>query len=254
MPDNNCIPWFENWFDSPYYHILYKHRNYKEAELFIDHLIDFIQPETNAKFLDLGCGKGRHSVYLYKKGYDVTGVDLSPENIAYASQFVPKNVNPQDENLRFYVNDMRKIECKKEFDYVVNLFTSFGYFENDADDNATIMAVNKALKPEGTFVMDFMNAKKVIANLVLHEIKIIDDIEFEITKSIENNFIVKHIRFSDKGTQYNFQERVKALTLDDFRKYFAANKLKIVHLFGNYNLEKFDAETSNRLIIVAKKE
>lgn len=254
MTDNNCIPWFENWFDSPYYHILYKHRNYKEAELFIDHLIDFIQPANNAKFLDLGCGKGRHSVYLYKKGFDVTGVDLSPENITYATQFVPKNVDPENDNLRFYVKDMRAIDWEEEYDYVVNLFTSFGYFESDVDDNATIQAVSKALQPDGIFVMDFMNAKKVIANLVLHEIIMVDDIEFEIIKNIEKNFIVKHIRFSDKGREYNFQERVKALTLDDFRKYFAANKLKIVHLFGNYNLENFDAETSNRLIIVAKKE
>jgi len=247
MISDKNVPWFENWFDSPYYHILYKHRNFSEAELFIDNLLSYLKPKQNARFLDIGCGKGRHSIYLNKKGYNVVGIDLSPESIKYASKF-------ENKNLHFFVEDMRKIDHVNEFDYVFNLFTSFGYFENESDDYATINAACKALKPNGIFVLDFMNAQKVIANLVRHEIKIIDDIEFEITKSIENNFIVKHIQFSDRGKAYNFQERVKALTLHDFKKYFDANKLKILNLRGNYNLEEFNPATSNRLIIIAQKE
>ncbi len=114
--------------------------------------------------------------------------------------------------------------------------------------------MSKALKPNGIFVLDFMNAEKEAANLVLHEIKIIDNIEFTITKSFENNFIVKRINFSEKGKEYNFQERVKALTVSDFKKYFDAGKLEIINILGNYNFEEFDAATSNRLIIIAQKE
>lgn len=248
MQENKNIQWFENWFDSPYYHILYKHRNHNEAELFIDNLVNYLHPASNSKFLDLACGKGRHSVYLNKKGFDVTGFDLSPESIACASKQAASS-----DSLRFCVKDMRKIEHNEQFDYVLNLFTSFGYFEDDKDDYATIAAVNKALKPGGTFVLDFMNVLKITSNLVLHEVKIIDDIEFEITKSIENHFIVKRIHFFDKGKEYHFQERVKALTLQDFEKYFAASHLKIVALRGNYNLEEFDPEHSWRLIIIAQK-
>jgi SAM-dependent methyltransferase len=250
MQENKNIQWFENWFDSPYYHILYQHRNYREAELFIDRLIDYFHPSPGARFLDLACGKGRHSLYLNKKGYDVTGIDLSPENITCANYF--KSTNGKS-NLHFCIQDMRKIVWKNEFDYVVNLFTSFGYFEEDADDYATVEAVSKALKPGGLFVLDFMNVQKIISNLVVHEVKIIDDIEFEITKSIENHFIVKHIHFIDKGKEYHFQERVKALTLNDFKKYFEAAKLKIVDLRGNYDLEPFDPENSWRLVIIAQK-
>lgn len=239
--------WFENWFDSAYYHILYQHRDFCEAEFFIDNLINYLQPKSSSKFLDLGCGRGRHSVYLNKKGYDVIGCDLSPSNIKFASQF-------ENEHLRFYVEDMRKIAGDDQFDYVLNLFTSFGYFENEGDNYDTIRGVRKVLKPKGIFVLDFMNVEKVIANLVVHEIKIIDDIEFNITRRIENNFIVKHIQFSDQGKEFNFQERVKVITLNDFKNYFDANKLKILHLFSNYNLEKFDLNTSNRLIIIGQKE
>ncbi|MES2141118.1 MAG: class I SAM-dependent methyltransferase [Bacteroidota bacterium] len=239
--------WFENWFDSTYYHILYKHRDFCEAELFIDNLIHYLQPKSSSKFLDLGCGRGRHSVYLNKKGYNVIGSDLSPANIKFASQF-------ENESLQFRVEDMRKITGEEQFDYVLNLFTSFGYFENERDNYDTIQRVSKVLKPKGIFVLDFMNVEKVISHLVVHEIKIIDDIEFNITRKIENNFIVKQIQFADKGKEFNFQERVKAITLNDFKNYFDANKLKILHLFSNYNLEKFDINTSNRLIIIGQKE
>ncbi|MEP2509893.1 MAG: methyltransferase domain-containing protein, partial [Reichenbachiella sp.] len=76
--------WFDEWFNTIYYHILYKHRDYEEAAKFLDHLINYFKIVPNSKILDLACGKGRHSIYLNKKGFDVTGVDLSEENIKFA--------------------------------------------------------------------------------------------------------------------------------------------------------------------------
>lgn len=239
--------WFEDWFNSSYYHILYKHRNCDEAELFIDNLMNFLQPKKETQFLDLACGKGRHAIYLNKKGFSVTGIDLAAESIAEASKF-------ENQNLSFFVHDMRKVFRINYFDYVLNLFTSFGYFENEKDDFATINAICKTLKPNGIFVFDFFNVQKVIANLVDTETKTIDNIEFRITRYIENNFIIKNILVTDDGKQFSFQERVKALTINDFEKYFAASKLKIVHLFGNYQLGKYDEYDSDRLILIAKKE
>lgn len=239
--------WFECWFDSPYYHVLYKNRDFTEAELFIDNLIQLLQPKKSDRFLDLGCGKGRHSIYLNKKGFDVTGIDLSEKSIASAK-------TSENETLHFYTHDMRKLFRTNYFDVVVNLFTSFGYFEQERDDYAVVNAACKALKPNGVFVLDFMNAKRICTTLSCQETKIVEGIEFKISKTFENNFIVKKIQFSDKGKEYHFEERVKALTLADFEKYFEANKLKIVHLRGNYKLEEFDEERSERLIIVARKK
>jgi 2-polyprenyl-3-methyl-5-hydroxy-6-metoxy-1,4-benzoquinol methylase len=253
MKDCSDKCWFENWFNSPYYHILYKSRNDEEAELFIDNIVHLIQPVQNSTFLDLGCGKGRHAIHLHKKGFDVTGIDLSPENIACAKhELQQQEINSP--KIRFEVKDMRQIDCKETFDVVLNLFTSFGYFENTADDYATIKAVSEALKPNGKLIVDFMNAHKVMANLVLHEVKIIDNVEFEITKRVENQFIIKEIKFKDQGKEYCYYEKVKALTLADFEKYFAASNLKIVDLRGNYNLDAFDLNTSPRLILVAQKQ
>ena len=69
--------WFSSWFDSPYYHILYKERNFREAQIFIDNLTFYLNMDEGSKVLDLACGKGRHSIYLNQLGYDVLGVDLT---------------------------------------------------------------------------------------------------------------------------------------------------------------------------------
>ena len=94
--------WFDEWFDSPYYHILYKHRDYEEAKDFLDTLIRYFRIKPNHKVLDLACGKGRHSIYLNEQGFDVTGVDLSEQNITHARQF-------QNERLTFDIHDMREV-------------------------------------------------------------------------------------------------------------------------------------------------
>lgn len=253
MEECKNTDWFENWFDSPYYHILYKHRNHQEAELFIDNLINDLNPPSASSFLDLACGKGRHSIYLCKKGFDVTGIDLSPENIAFANECI-KKCPLESHKPEFYIKDMRKLNWYNQFDYIINLFTSFGYFESEKDEIATIQAVSEALKPEGIFVLDFMNVRKILSQLVLHEVKIIDEIEFEIHKSVENGFIVKKISFTDKGKKYHFQERVKALLFDDFKKYFEASNLEITDVKGSYKLEPFDEQNSWRLILIARKK
>ena len=128
MPINNNL--YKSWFDTPFYHILYKNRDYKEAEIFTRKLMDFIRLPLKSKILDLACGKGRHSINLNKMGYDVTGVDLSVKNIKNASKY-------ESENLKFKIHDMRKPFGQK-FDLVVNLFTSFGYFDDFKDNLKTL--------------------------------------------------------------------------------------------------------------------
>jgi SAM-dependent methyltransferase len=239
--------WFEDWFNSPYYHMLYKNRDQCEANAFVDHLISLLDIPPGGTLLDLACGKGRHSVYLSNKGFDVTGIDLSPASIYAASQFESKN-------LHFYVHDMRKLFRTNYFDVILNLFTSFGYFENSNDDLSTIQAVSKGLKPGGTFVLDFMNSKKVIAGLVKEDQKTSHDITYRIRRTFESGFITKYIDFSDNGKEHHYRERVKALSLDDFKAYFEKAGLEISDVRGNYELETFDEDNSDRMILIAKKK
>ncbi|RDV14451.1 class I SAM-dependent methyltransferase [Pontibacter diazotrophicus] len=238
--------WFSTWFDSPYYHILYNNRNTQEAQAFMDRLLAYLHPKPHNKILDLACGKGRYSVYLHQKGFDVTGIDLSGKSIAHAKQF-------GKEHLHFDVHDMRKVYKPEYFDFILNLFTSFGYFDTETENVVALAATAKSLKPGGKLVIDFMNTDKVINNLVAEEEKRVHGINFRITRGVENGFIVKTIHFSDEGKEYEFVERVRALREEDFEEYFKMIQLRLVEVFGDYHLNPFDLEKSDRAIFVLKK-
>jgi len=238
--------WFSEWFNSPYYHLLYKNRDNKEAELFIDNLITLLHIEPGKKILDLPCGKGRHAVYFNKKGFDVTGLDLSPHNIEYASQF-------SNSTLHFHVHDMRFPYVTKEFDCAVNLFTSFGYFENEEENLNSMKTLAQALKPKGILALDFMNTYEVIKDLKPEELLCRNNIDFCIHRSLKNGFVVKDILFKDNGHDYHFEEKVKAYTQKDFEALFNSVGLQVQYLFGNYKLDPYNPETSDRMIFIAIK-
>lgn len=239
-------PWFATWFNSPYYHILYQHRNEEEAEFFIDNLLKYLQAKPDANILDLACGKGRHARYIAQKGYVVTGVDLAPESIAAAKKF-------EKDNLSFSVQDMRIPFVTNKFNYVFNCFTSFGYFEDTNDNAATIQAIHQMLQAEGKVVIDFFNAHKVIEKLVKKETKVLDNISFNITREATNTHIIKKIAFEDAGQHWAFEEKVQALFWEDFKQLLTENGFTVQATFGNYALAPFSLETSDRLIIVAEK-
>ena len=172
--------WFESWFNSPYYHLLYKNRDHNEAEFFLDSLITFLHPSPEASILDVACGKGRHSVYLNKKGFDVTGFDLSSESVLHNKKF-------ENEHLSFYLHDMREVFRSNYFDIVLNLFSSFGYFEKERDNVRCLIANATALKRNGTFVFDYFNAKKIRSKGNYVSDKMVEGICFHIEKYIEGH-------------------------------------------------------------------
>lgn len=238
--------WYSEWFNSPYYHILYKNRDEKEAEYFLNNLSTHFRFNQEDKILDVACGRGRHAIYLNSIGFDVTGIDLSPENIAYGRQF-------ENEKLHFGVHDMREVFAEAEYDYVLNLFTSFGYFESEQDNYKAVKAIAGSLKPGGKLVIDFMNVEKVQQHLVKCEVKEEGGIKFFIQRKLEDSFFIKNIDFKDEGFHYSFQEKVKAITKSDFIKYFNFAGLSVIETFGDYSLNEYSPEDSDRLIFVLGK-
>lgn len=241
---NNNTTWYASWFDTPFYHMLYKDRDYAEAKTFMNNLTSYLNLAEGSSILDLACGRGRHSIYLNSLGYDVTGLDLSANSIAHAKQF-------ENDTLHFKVHNM----CKpygKHFDAVFNLFTSFGYFEKEESNLATIKAIKANLNDQGLAVMDFMNVDYVMAHLVKENTKVVDGIAFNQKRYLDNGYIVKDIAFDFEGEHYTFQERVRAFTLDDFKIMFEQAGVYLLDVFGNYKLHKFDAKESPRLIMVFK--
>ena len=242
MPINNNL--YKSWFDTPFYHILYKNRDYKEAEIFTRKLMDFIRLPLKSKILDLACGKGRHSINLNKMGYDVTGVDLSVKNIKNASKY-------ESENLKFKVHDMRK-PLDQKFDLIVNLFTSFGYFDDFNDNLKTLDSIKSSLNEDGLAVIDFLNINYVKNNLINENIEEIDGIKFHLNRSIKNGFLIKKISFKHELNEYNFEEKVRSLDLIDFKSMFKQSNIEILHIFGDYKLTSFDENNSKRLIFILK--
>ena len=210
----------------------------------MDNIIQYLNLPEDAKILDLACGRGRHSIYLNQLGFEVTGADLSENSIAEAQKFA-------NDKLHFVVHDMRE-KCNQKYDAILNLFTSFGYFENEEDNFKTLKAIHESLSEYGFAVMDFMNVHHVIKNLVPSEVKTVDGIDFHIKRKVENGFILKEIDFEDQGQQYHFTEKVRALTLEDFQQMMDEAGIYLLDTFGDYKLKKFYKKESERLIMLFK--
>jgi ubiquinone/menaquinone biosynthesis C-methylase UbiE len=238
--------WFKDWFNSPYYHILYKNRDDSEAAKLIDALIKHLKLQKDDIIWDLACGMGRHSVYLNKKGFRVIGTDLSENSIQQAVQH-------SNATLDFYVHDMRTPFRMNYFTHVFNLFTSIGYFDNFNDNAKVFKNVYSALKPTGVFVVDFLNTNMVQSCLPYSDKKTIEGITFNITKRAEKKHIIKKIEFSDKGKDYYFEEKVSLLSRSDFETIAKSAGFKIESVFGDYDLKPFDISKSDRLILIFKK-
>lgn len=244
------MDWFEEWFDSPLYEKLYANRDEEEAAQLVELLENTLDLEQGSSILDLGCGRGRHAINLNDKGYNVTGIDLSEQAIDTAWQ---KAEEMDLDNIRFKVRDMRN-PLPETFDAVVNLFTTFGYFESDAENASVLESVKQMLRPGGIFVLDYLNASQVKKNFQPSDEGEFQDIHYNIKRYLKDNSIVKEITFSgDKvGGTKQYAERVKLYELDWFRQQMEQLGFEISHVYGDYRGQDFDPETSSRLLIISR--
>jgi SAM-dependent methyltransferase len=241
--------WFENWFDSPYYHQLYFQRDEQEAADFIHRLLQFLKPPSQALMLDVACGKGRHSRILADNGFDVTGIDISPESIDYAKQF-------ETEKLHFFQHDMRLPFWVNYFDMAFNFFTSFGYFRTEREHYNAIRTIAQSIKRGGTFVLDYLNVHYAEDHLIHQFEEEIDGVNFFITKWFDETHFYKKIVVEDEKLQEpsEFTETVAKFGLGDFNDMLSFQQLQVQEVFGDYQLEKYDIRKSPRLIIIARKQ
>ena len=241
--------WFKDLFNSPYYHQLYFNRDDKEAEAFIDKLISYLKPAGNSTMLDVACGKGRHSIQLANKGFDVTGIDLSEDSIEEA-------LKSENEHLHFYRHDMRLPFWINYFDYAFNFFTSFGYFNTRREHDNAIRTIAQSLKSHGCLVMDYLNVHYAEDRLIPKFEKEIDGVKYSITKWFDDSHFYKKIVVEDKAftEPLTYTEKVAKFTLGDFTEMFAYQGLQIREVFGDYNFSAYDIRKSPRLIMIAYKK
>lgn len=240
--------WFASWFDSDHYHRLYAARDDREAIRFLDELTTRLDLAHGAAVVDLGCGAGRHAAYLGTRGFDVTGIDLSARSLVRARLRNAPNV-------RFVRQDMREAFGAKRYDAVLSLFTSFGYFEEAADNLKVLCNVSSALKPGGVFVLDYLNPAYAEARLVPEETVRRTGVTYAVTRWSTADAIFKRILIYEDGRvrPLEFVERVAKLTIEDFRFMFLLCGLEVEGQFGSYDLDAFGTTRSPRQILVARK-
>lgn len=238
--------WFYRWFNSPWYHILYSDHDENEAITFAENLCKLLDTGDLKTILDLACGKGRYAAAFHQLGFSVTGIDLSEKSIAYAQTI-------SEPGLKFVAGDMREaVKCGK-FDLVLNMFTSFGYFSTEEENVGILSEICDCLNPNGYFLLDYLNLDKCRRELVEHEEVVKNGILFNIHRRISDNYISKSISFEADGQQQDFKEQVFMFEAEELIEHMKHSGFKILGVFGDYALQEFDKDDSERLILLGQK-
>lgn len=239
---STATEWFSTWFNSPYYHILYGHRDENEAADFIQALQKKLNLPKGTLVLDAACGKGRHAKTLFEAGFQVEAYDLSEANIEEAKLI-------EVEGLTFFQQDMRDpLPQTNYYQAIFNFFTSFGYFETTEENQLAFYRFFQGLKKGGLLVLDFFNPTYVLSNLVAEEVIEREGIQFHIKRFAQKGYLIKTIEFTDKGKEYHFEEKVEIIQKNDFIAYASKAGFQTIDLVGDYELNPFDEKTSPRMI------
>ena len=239
------MPWYENWFGTRYYKLLYRHRDQADARPWVDNILRETGLPQGARVLDLACGRGRHARWFQEAGMQVTGVDLSEESIAEARKAVPGG--------HFLVHDIREPVEGRTCDLAVCLFTSIGYFERPEDDQRVVDSVAKVLAAGGWFVLDLMNAARVHMRLVPSEELEIEGVRFRVARTLEDGLVVKRIQVSDGDDEHHYEERVRAIAPEEVRAMMERAGLQVVRQTDGPDPRPFDAVRSERCVTWARK-
>jgi SAM-dependent methyltransferase len=240
--------WYEQSFGQDYL-VVYKHRDIQGAMNEVQKMIRWLDLQPRAEIFDLCCGMGRHSLTLAEYGFKVTGMDLSEILLNEAKRL------DSEGKVTWLRGDMRQIPLEQSFDAVVNLFTSFGYFTDEAENEKVLHEINRLLRINGKFIIDFLNPAYVEANLVPHSFRKEDELEIDESRSIEEGCVRKRIIIRQEGqdAERSYLEQVRLYGLDDFTRMLSSGGLEIDQVFGHYDGTPYDEQKSPRLIMVGTK-
>ncbi|MGH7532163.1 MAG: methyltransferase domain-containing protein [Gemmatimonadales bacterium] len=217
--------WFEEWFGEEYLH-LYPHRDDADADRLVALLRRTLPWQAGWRVLDFGCGAGRHARALAAAGARPIGLDLSWSLLRRAREV---------SEAPLIRGDLRQPPVRpRSVDLGVNLFTSFGYFDSDAEHAAALAAMAGTVRPGGWFVLDFLDADSVRASLVPHEVRGPDELIAVVDRALspDGRIVTKTIQTRDGRT---YAERVRLFTPSELGQLLATAGVEVVHRFGDYD-------------------
>jgi len=237
--------WFQEWFNSEEYLNVYRHRDEEDAEKILDLILDKTKITTRSFVLDAACGAGRHSISLSSKGYNVIGFDLSKTLLRKAKiDASEKNIN-----LNLICADIRKVYFNRKFDIVLNLFTSFGYFNTDKENFLFPENIYNSMNCNGVYVFDYLNKEFLLNNLVHESIRDIGGRQITEKRKFKGERIIKEIEIKSKGKINSFFESVHLYDAEFIIEQFEKIGFRTGQIFGDYEGHPFEKEISPRLII-----
>jgi len=244
--------WYENTFGRDYLS-LYPHRNDEEAHRDVRGILRLIDPPRDELLLDLCCGAGRHLVAFRHAGFTrLTGLDLSKELLAEAR--VRLDIESM-EDIQLLRADMREIPESDLYGTIVSLFTSFGYFEHDSEDERVLRSAYRALAGNGTFLLDTLNRAYVMASLVPHEEKELDGKRTIIHRRITSDGlrVEKETRITQTGSpETTYRESVRMYKRTEIEQMLRRIGFINRRFYGDLKGQAFSDE-SPRMVFVASK-
>ena len=209
--------------------------------------------QPGAEIFDLCCGHGRHSVELAKRGYNVTGQDLS-SNFLNMAKVSAKDAGV---NIRWVKDDMRNINFENEFDAAIIMFTSFGVLESDEENQKVISGVSRALKKGGKFLIDSANRDKIIRQYLFKDHKYHQDGTTEVIDRKFDHVLGLHCEsrklISPDGKTQEYKINLRFYTVPELISMFNSAGLEFIESFGDFDFSPISFSSPNYILIGKKK-
>ena len=250
-----CEAWYVKAFCQNYL-ARYEHRSDQAAQKELPFLLKALKLRKGSRVLDLCCGAGRHSRALAGAGLNVVGIDLSSDLLKAARATEKKRVRARAE-IEYIRADMRRLPLPDaSVDGAISMFTSFGYFPTDKQNERVLREVQRVLKPGAPFIMDYLNLRATLKTLVPYSEKVVSGVTIQERRRYDprSHRLIKISRFPCCGKMESVKESVRAYSAAELDKMFRQAGLKIERRFGDLSGARFDSLASPRIVLLARRK
>jgi SAM-dependent methyltransferase len=245
------VPWYKTFFGTDYLRIYSPFLPPERTEREVAGILKFLNLPPDSAILDLCCGPGRHALPLVQRGYRVTGLDQNEHFLQQAQS----TAEAKGIEARWVQSDMRSIPFQNEFDAVINIFTSFGYLEDEEEDLRVLQQVQQALKPDGLFLLETVYQPRVLRNHSPHGIIryndgliVLEERQLDLRRS--RNEITITMLFPD-GQRTEHRQSIRIYTLTELARMFSEAGLQLQGYYGD--LDGSPLTLDSRLVVLGQK-